>query len=273
MEGVESISSILNSPLDKGVTTAPPAVESTVEPEPKAIETKEPEAKTTARDESGRFAKAAEPDPAKTEPASDPAKEIEADGRNVALRAARERYRIAEARLKELEGQRSQQPKVSIFDNEDEGISQRVAEHLRPQREANFNLSVKLARLTHKEEFEKAEGAFLDAAEADPRLYDQMRGSSDPGEFIMTVGTQIAELGAVGGNFVAYREKVTGELKAELGKRDEQIKALTAQVESLTKAHKELEVIPRSLNKGSESTPRAADADPPDINEIVRFKF
>lgn len=275
MDEVESISSILNSPLDKGVTPASPAVESTVEPEPKAIETKEPEApesKVPARDESGKFTKAAEHE-AKPESKPEAKPEDTVDGRTAALRAERQRRQQLEAKLKEYESQKPAQ-KVSIFEDEDAGISQRVTEATRPLRESNFNMSVKLARLSYKDDFEKAETAFFDAAEADPRLYDQLRGSPDPGEFIMTVGTQISELGSVGGNFVAYREKVTGELRSELAKRDEQIKALMAQVESLTKAQKELETIPRSLNKGSESAPRSvAEADPQDINEIVRFKF
>lgn len=276
---VESISSILgSSPFTTGdaakAEPAPPAAEVKTEAPVTTEQTPETEAKAETkapvRDESGKFAKAEEK-PAET--AAPPAKEETADGRNIALKEARERYRRAEAALKELQANEAKAPKVSIFDNEDEGIAQRVAEHARPLKEANFNMSVKLARLTYKDGYEKAEAAFFDSAEADARLYQQLRNAADPGEFIMTIGTQIAELAPVGGDFVKYREKVTGELKGELSKRDEQIKALTAQVEALSKAQKELEAVPRSLNASqSGGTPRSEDADPDDIRNIVRFK-
>jgi hypothetical protein len=274
---VESLSSILgNAHFSTGepakADPAPPAAEAKSET-PKTEQTTETEAKTEtpaqARDESGKLAaKTEEP----TQTAAPPAKE-EADGRNIALKEARERYRRAEAALKDLQANEAKAPKVSIFDNEDEGIAQRVAEHARPLKEANFNMSVKLARLTYQDGYEKAEAAFFDSAEVDQRLYQQLRAAADPGEFIMTVGTQIAELAPVGGDFIKYREKVTGELQTELGKRDEQIKALTAQLEALSKAQKELEAVPRSLNTSqSGATPKGEDADPDDLKNLVRFK-
>jgi hypothetical protein len=268
MEESESLSDIIQSPFVKGEsapvrTEAPPAspaVETKAESsEIKAeAKTEEPETKAPTRDESGRFAKTEEP-------------KDETDGRTVALRAERERRRQLEARLKELESAKPAE-KVSIFEDEEKGIAQRVAEHSRPLREANFNMSVKLARLTYKDEFEKAETAFFDSAEQDPRLYEQLRASADPGEFIFTVGTQISELGPVGGNFMKYREKVTGDLKGELTKRDEMIAALKAENERLKKGQAELASIPSSLNKGNEAAPKStAEADDDDLKSITRF--
>lgn len=271
MEEVESLSSILSSNLSKGESAPAPAEAAPAPPaeapreEPKAEVREEPKVETKApvRDESGRFTKA-------EESAAKP-DEQQTDGRTAALRAERQRRQQLEARLKELEGQKPAE-KVSIFEDEEKGISQRVAEATRPLRETNFNMSVKLAKLTYKDDFEKAEVAFFDSAESDPRLYEQLRQSADPGEFIYTVGMQLAELGPVGGNFLKYREKVTSEYNGELAKRDEQIKALTAQVESLTKSQAALESLPRSLNKGNESAPRStAEADEDDIKSIVRF--
>lgn len=269
MEENESLSSILSTastgesaPAKAEAAPAPPAEAPKVE----TVAEKAPEAETKAptRDESGRFTKAEEP---KQETKS----EETVDGRTAALRAERQRRQQLEAKLRELQSQKPVE-KVSIFENEDEGIAQRVAEHSRPLREANFNMSMKLARLTYKDDFSKAENAFFDSAEQDTRLYEQLRSASDPGEFIMTVGTQIAELAPVGGDFVKYREKVTGELKAELGKRDEQITALTAEIEKLKKGHAALESIPRSLNQGNDSAPRnTAEADDDDIKSLVRF--
>lgn len=255
-EGNESLSSILaDMPFGKGAEPASPAVEPKVEAE----------AKTEVVTEAAKPETVAE----KTEEPGKPKEDT--DGRTVALRAERERRRQLEARLKELESAKPAE-KVSIFEDEDKGIAQRVSEASRPLREANFNMSVKLARLTYKDDFGKAETAFFDSAEQDPRLYEQLRAASDPGEFIMTVGTQIAELAPVGGDFVKYREKVTSELKGELSKRDEQIKALSAEVERMKKAQADLEAIPRSLNKGNESAPRTtAEADDDDLHSIVRF--
>jgi hypothetical protein len=272
MDQVESLSSIISGKGESAPVTTEAPASPAVAPETK--ETTAPETKAQTRDETGKFAKAAEPTPETKEPAAAAPTKDDTDGRTVALRAERERRRQLEAKLRELEQQRSQpEAKVSIFDDEDKGISTRVAEHLRPLRETNFNMSMKLARLTYKDDFDKAEQAFFDSAEGDPRLYDQLRGSPDPGEFIYTIGTQIAELGPVGGNFAKYREQITAQNKAELAKRDEQIAALTAKLESLEKSQQALEQIPRSLNKGSESAPRSvAEADPTDLKSLVRFK-
>jgi hypothetical protein len=263
-EQVESISSILSSNFSKGVEPASPAVEPKVEPVATAEpETKaEPESKADkARDEAGRFAKAE---------AKDPKEEV--DGRTVALRAERERRRLLEQRVRELEQPKATEPKVSVFDDEDKGISQRVDERVKPLLATHFNMSVKLAKLSYKDDFDRAETAFAELAEQDPRLYQQLRSAEDPGEFIYTVGTQFAELGPVGGDFLKYREKVTGELKGELGKRDEQIKALQAQLDQVTRSQKELAAVPTSLNSvQSSAAPKAEDADPDDIKQIVRF--
>lgn len=256
MDEVESLSSILgDSPFNAGVKDepAPPAEESKEETEEKP----EAQTKDEAKDEE--------------EPKEEPKEQPKEDGRNAALKAARERYRAAEARLKELEEKQGE--KVSIFEDEDKGIAQRVAEQSRPLREATFNMSVKLARLTYKDEYDKAEAAFFDSAEADPRLYDQLRAASDPGEFIFTIGTQIAELAPVGGDFMKYREKVTGELRTQLQQKDEQLKALSARLEALEKSQKEIDEVPRSLNDAkSAPAPKVEDADEEDIDKIVRFK-
>jgi hypothetical protein len=267
MDENESLSSILSSPFSKGeaapaapaqaVETAPPAVEPKVETVTQTEAKVEPE---TKRDESGRFTKAEKPEE-KQEP----------NGLKVAIKQARERARIAEARLAEIAAKETPAQKVSIFENEDEGIAQRIAESTKPFREANFNMSVKLARLTYKEGYEAAEAAFFDFAEQDQRLYQQLRTAADPGEFIFTVGTQMAELAPVGGDFLKYREKVTGELKGELSKRDEQLKAQSEQIEAMKKQLAALESIPRSLNKGNDSAPRSTAEADDDIKSLVRF--
>jgi uncharacterized coiled-coil protein SlyX len=260
-EQVESLTSILG----KGVEPASPAVVpqepvKTVETQPEPVAAPETKAEKP-RDESGRFAKPEEKEPEK-----------EVDGRTQALRAERERRRQLEQRIKELEVTKAQEPKVSIFEDEDKGISQRVDDRVKPVMAAHFNMSVKLAKLTYKDEFDRAETAFVELAEQDPRLYQQLRAAEDPGDFIYTVGTQYAELGPVGGDFMKYREKVTGELKGELSKKDEHIKALEAKLQQFEKSQKELAAVPTSLNSvQSSASPKVIDVDAEDIKTLVRF--
>lgn len=247
-EEVESLSSILgDSPFSKGepakAEPAPPAVEPKVESakvEP-AVETKveaEPKAEKP-RDESGKFKKA--------EPM-------------VPLSAL-----LAERAKRQQEPEPEPKAKTSVFEDEDKGISERLEEHTAPLRQTLFEMSVELARGRHTD-FDEVAEAFAKAAESDPRLWQSMRTAGNPASYIYTVGSQIKELSDVGGDFVKYREKITGELKAENA-------ALKAQLDALTKAKTELDSVPRSLNQlQSGASPKATDADPEDIRSIVRFK-
>lgn len=183
----------------------------------------------------------------------------------------RRKRQAAEKRLAEVEAAKPA-AKPSVFDNEDEAISTRVAEGTRPLREQLYKLSMRAARAEHGETFAEAEQAFAEAAERDDRLIEGLRASDDPGEYVFAVGLQIKELADVGGNFVKYREKVTGELRGQLTERDTRIKALEAQIETLKKAQADLEALPRSLNsKSSGAAPKAGEEDEPDLRSITRF--
>lgn len=253
MDEVESLSSILESPFSKGeatpvADTAPPAVEQKVEPvvEAKTETPVEVETPSKPRDEAGRF---------KSEKAE------EVDGRNVALREERERRRRAEAELNAL---REQKPKTDFFENP----SQAVSETMEPLQRELINLKVELESVKNPD-FKEAMMLVLERAAEDPILKHQIDTAPDPLKMIYREGKRLKELGP-DGDVDKFKERVTGELKAELSKRDETIKTLSAQVEALTKAQKELESIPRSLNKGTESAPRVSDGED-DIASLTRF--
>lgn len=268
-ETQESLSSILSgsSPAtDVKPAAEPAAATPSVAKEP-AETTEKPAQKAEkpdqARDESGKFAKAEKPEEKQPEkPRADVA----------AIMDERRKRQALEQRIRELEGTQKPKEKPSVFDNEDAAIASRVDERTGPMAERLFRQSMKIARLTYGDSFAEAEQAFAEAAERDERLVEAWRNADDPGEYVYTVGLQIKELADVGGDFVKYREKVTGDLKGQLSERDARIKALEAEVESLKKAQTDLESIPSSLNGATSGpSPKVTDADADSLTKIVRF--
>jgi len=251
----------------KGEVAAPPAAgnekTSETQQEAKAGDAKAGEEKPTqARDESGKFAKAAETPPAEKPKSGD---------QTGAIIAMRQRLQAAENRVRELEGSGKAAP-PSVLEDEDRAFNTRIDQGTRGLREQNFRMSMKLARLTHGETFAQAEQAFAEAAEQDERLIAGLRASDDPGDYIYTVGLQIKELASVGGDFVKYREKIAAESQAQLTERDNRIKALEAEVASLKQSQTAREEVPASLNRQPSGAVPAREGDSMDVNKIVRFK-
>jgi hypothetical protein len=259
----ESLSSILSNreapaePVtDVKTEAAPSAAPEAAKDEPKAEATPtkaEPTAEeksdaAKARDDKGRFQKAAKPEP--QVPLS-------------ALLAERAKNRNRDAE--------PPKPKTSFLENEDQAFSERVNEHVNPLKETLFEVTVDFARERY-EDFDEVAKVFTDAAEADERLYAAMRASRNPGKYIYQVGKQLQELAPFNGDVTRYKEHAIAETKAELAKAQERIKALEAETETRQKAKEALESIPRSLNSsGSAAAPKAEDEDPEDLNKIVRF--
>jgi hypothetical protein len=241
-----------------GENTAPPAVET------KPVETKAEKVETAdrARDESGKFTttEAKADEPAQTKPRPDVAAIIDERRKRQAL----------EKQLAELTAQKPA-AKVSVFDNEDEAIRSRVDEATRPLREAHYNLSMRYARQLHGESFSDAETSFMEAAESNPGLYEGLRSAADPGEYVYLHGTFHREMSEVGGNILAYRDKVTADSASKLKEAETQVAALKAQVEALTKAKADIEQIPTSLN--SRASVAATNGVPSDesLGSLVRF--
>lgn len=267
-ETQESLSSILSgSPATdvKPAESAAAAPSAAKEPESKPIETAKPveEKPDRARDEAGKFAKAERPE---EKPAEKPRADV------AAIMDERRKRQALEQRIRELEGGQKPKEKPSVFENEDAAISSRVDERTGPLQERLFKQSMKLARLTYGESFSAAEAAFAEAAERDDRLVAAWQAADDPGEYVYAVGLQIRELADVGGDFMKYREKVTGELKGQLSEKDTRIKALEGELEALKKAHADLESLPSSLNGATSGpSPKVTDADADSLNKIVRF--
>lgn len=245
----------------KGETAAPPAAETKADPVDKAAQ---------SRDESGKFAKAGAK--AAAEATSDVKTETVKPLPNVAgIIDERRKRQAAEARVRELE-QQQPQAKPSVFDNEDEAIRTRVDEATRPLREAHYNLSMRYARQIHGEQFSAAEAAFMEAAEANPSLYEGLRASSDPGEYVFMHGIFHKEMSEVGGNILAYREKVTADTAAKLTLAEKENLALKAEIAALKQAKSDLEQIPTSLNSRASSAPAPNELGPEEpLSQIVRF--
>jgi hypothetical protein len=258
----ESLSDILSSAEPKGETAAPPA------------------ATEQASDNAGKFAKVEEPAKDSPKAEGEPAKAVDPRPEDkpaekpridvAALIDERRRRQAAEARVKELEGQKPEKA-PSVFEDEDKAIGHRVDSGTRSLRESLFNQSVKIAQLVHKEDYEEVSKAFLDASDKDERLIEALRRAEDPGEFIYTTGLQLKEMGDVGGDFVKYREKLTGDLRTQLTERDAKIATLEKQIADLAAAQAELSTLPKSLNTRS-AAPKAGEVEPDeDISSIARF--
>lgn len=233
-------------------TAAPSAAKAEDKPAPEADAAEEPQEKPSReRDEHGRFKKAQAKE-SKPEPM-------------VPLSAL-----LAE-RAKRTKEPEAPKPKTSFLEDEDRAFQERASAEIAPLKQAIFQLSVELAR-TRYQDFDEVAKSFADAAEADPRLWDQMRDAPNPASYIYMVGTQIRELADVGGDIVRYREKVTAQTKAELEETRKQLAAAQAELEALKKAKADLDAVPRSLNSSpSGAAPKAGDDDPEDIKHIVRF--
>lgn len=253
---VESLSSVFEGmPFGGPVEKAEPAKVEPVKAEPVKAEPAKAEA---------------EPAKEAVKPAVEPVKEPEKPRADVAAIMDERRKRQAlEAKVRELESKPEVKP--SVFDDEDKAISSRVAEGTRGLREMLYKQSVKTARILYKEAYSDAESAFMEAAEADPRLYEGLRSCDDPGEYIYSVGLQIRELADVGGDFIKYREKVTAQGKAELDALKAQFDALKAENEALKTAQKDLEAIPRSLNTTSLTPAKGQEEDDEEPQSFVRF--
>jgi hypothetical protein len=264
MDEVESLSSILgDTPFSTGepVAPAPDPTPPVAEPNVEA-----PVAETTStptRDESGRFAKVEEP---KVEAKPELTKADVA-----AIIDERRKRQELQRELDQLKQQQPQKPKTDIFADPDAAIAERLQERLTPLENTIFQLQTELAK-SKMPDFDDAAKAFFTHAQNDPILMHQADTAPDLFAFIYREGNRLKELGDVGGDIVKYKEKVTAESRAEIAKRDEQIATLSKQIETLTKAQAELAAVPRSLNQLGTSVPKSTDADPEDINQLVRFK-
>ena len=266
-EELESLSSILGeSASGKGepakAEPAPPAVAPKAEA-PAAIEPKAAEVKEPVRDESGRFAPKTEVQPKPPEPVKEPTRADIA-----AIIDERRKRQALERQVQELQAGKQ---KPDFWENPEAALEARVNEVVNPLQSQNLQLQVDIARLKYTD-FDEVMMGFLEAAQKDPVLKAQADNSPDPLNFIYREGKRLKELGPYGGDLAKRDEAKFGELKAEGAKKDELIKALQTELETLKKSQAELAAVPRSLNAEQSGTPKVSDVDDDDLKKIVRFK-
>lgn len=236
---------------------------------------------TRSRDDNGRFVsvtptevtpepvKAAEvTPPAKVDPvvtpvtapvvtpvvATPPTENAETAAYKKAMREEREKRQAAEARLREL-----QTPKAPVDPWAD--LPGTLTQHQQQLREEMFvercNVTEEMARDRHKD-FDEVREVFLEAAQANPTLFQQLRAERNPAEFAYREGLKIQKLKSFNGDFSAYEKdietrteaRVRAELEAKYGKQP---------------------VVPTSLN--SDSSPAVATevyAGPQPLHKILR---
>jgi hypothetical protein len=172
-----------------------------------------------------------------------------------AMREEREKRQTAEARLREL-----QTPKAPVDPWAD--LPGALTSHQQQIRDEMFvercNLTEEIARDKHKD-FDEVRQVFLEAAEADPTLFQQLRQQRNPAEFAYREGLKVRELKDVNGDFTAYKSKLEKDIEARL----------TAQFEA--KYGKQTPVAPTSLN--SDTSPAVATevwAGPTPIGQLLR---
>lgn len=275
MDQEQSLQNILSdSPFSRG-TPIKPKESSETKTEAKS----EPEQKTTEVKAEVKIEKPADV----KEPAKEPVKEAERDEqgkfkakeplKKADVAAIIDERRKRQALEEELKKAREDKPKTDFWEDPEKAVTERVSEALNPMNERLFKLSFKAAQAAHREDFDEAITAFMDAAEADPRLMQQFRSSEDPAEFAYSLGWQMKELAPHSGNIKAYRESLVKDHSEKLSKSEERVKALETEIESLKKKHADIESIRPSLSQATSSPePKAGEDDEPDIKQIVRFK-
>ena len=198
------------------------------------------------RDDKGRFSPKPEEKPEQMVPLS-------------ALLAERARRREPDAA----------KPKTSVFEDEDRGISERVAEHVEPLQRQVFDLQLKLAKTQHTD-FDDSVMTFLKASQTDAVLKYQADNAPDPLAFIYREGKRIKELADVDGDIGKYREKVTTEERAKYSDLETKYKALQAEVAALKQSKDKQSKVPQSLNsEQSATTDTATFAGPTPIKAIL----
>lgn len=184
-----------------------------------------------------------------------PPENTEAAAYKKAMREEREKRQAAEARLREL-----QTPKAPTDPWAD--LPGTLSQHQQQLREEMFvercNVTEEMARDRHKD-FDEVREVFLEAANANPTLFAQLRQERNPAEFAYREGLRIKELKDVNGDFGAYKSKLEKDIEARV----------RAELEA--KYDKQTPAVPASLN--SDSSPAVATevyAGPPPLNKILR---
>ena len=187
------------------------------EPEPQATEevneeTKPEEVEAAQETEPEAEVVDSEPEGEVAEPPSAESKEVPI----AALLDERDKRKSYETRVKELESQIEESKKETkdFWESPEEAINERIRSAVEPLeqnfRNAYMGLSMQYSAQIHSD-FNDARDAFLQAAESNPALAEQVFTQEMPGEFIYNVGKQFMELNAVGGDVNKLRDQIRHE--------------------------------------------------------------
>lgn len=270
MSDEESLASVLggSSAFHEPVKAEAPKQETAEAPK------QEPAPEARARDESGKFAK--EPEKA-VEAKADPKVEKPDEPVHVAAIIDERRKRQAlERKLAELEQrlqpQQEPKPPPSVFEDEDGAINQRVEATITPLRQGFVDQSVTLAKILHKEDWNEAEAGFIEAAEANPELWQRYWNAKNPGEFAYEAGMYHREMSKYGGSVVAMQKAIRGETAKELTEAKALVGALQKELAELKATKAEAAEVTKSLNTKASGTVNAeTQTDDDDLKTIVRF--
>ena len=192
--------------------------------------------------------------PASPVVATPPVENPETAAYKKAMREEREKRQALERQLREL-----QTPKAPVDPWTDlpgalQSQQQQLDERLFVER---CNLTEQLVREKHAD-FDDVREVFLEAAQGNPALWQQMRQELNPAQFVYREGLRIRELKDVGGDFSAYRTKLRAEIE----------KDVRAELEA---KYGQPAVVPTSLN--SDNSPVVTEpvyAGPPPLKSILR---
>jgi len=170
-----------------------------------------------------------------------------------AMREEREKRQALERKLQEL-----QAPKQPVDPWSDlPGALKTTQEQLREEMFLErCNLTEEVEREKHPD-FEEVREVFVEAANANPALWAQIRQERNPAKFVYREGLRIKELKDVNGDFTAYRSKLEKDIETRL----------RAELEAKYKA---TPAVPTSLNSDASPPPVEVYQGPKPLNQILR---
>ena len=171
-----------------------------------------------------------------------------------AMREEREKRQALERKLQELQTPKTPVDPWSDLPGALNGTREQIREEMFLER---CNLTEELARSKHAD-FDAVREEFVEAANANPALWAQVRQERNPAAYVYREGLRIRELKDVGGDFTAYRAKIEKDVETRL----------RAEFEAKLKS---TPAVPASLNSDA-SPPMVEPAyqGPPPLNKILR---
>jgi hypothetical protein len=170
-----------------------------------------------------------------------------------AMREEREKRQALERKLQELQTPKQPVDPWSDLPGALKSTQEQIREELFVER---CNLTEEIVRQKHAD-FDTVREVFVEAANANPALWAQIRQERNPAEFVYREGLRIRELKDVGGDFAAYRAKIEKDVETRL----------RAEFEAKYKA---TPAVPTSLNSDASPPPVEVYQGPKPLNQILR---